>query len=67
MANILFPKGYKGLTAFQSLDDILFCLKSLGSVATGEKGPNKGVGDWRKLKLVDLVTPFPMNFSNCNH
>ena len=67
MAILLFPKVYKGLTSFQLLDDILFCLRSLGSVGTGEKGPAMGLSDWRKLKPVGLVTPVPMNFSDCNH
>jgi len=42
MAILLVPKGYKGLTCFQPLDDILFWLKSLGSAGMGEKWPSKG-------------------------
>jgi hypothetical protein len=37
MANLLFPKGYKGLTSIQLPDNNLFWVKSLGSVGTAEK------------------------------
>jgi hypothetical protein len=51
MANLLFLKGYKGLTFSQPLDDILFCLKSLGSVGTGEKRLAMELRDWENTDV----------------
>jgi hypothetical protein len=56
MANLLFLKGYKGLTFFQPLDDILFCLKSLGSVGTGEKRLAMELRDWENQRRADAVS-----------